>query len=176
MFDGKPTGESIHYHGLGVDGLVNILKASEEPIAAFADTPSADNKRENRIVLVTDVEAKGGLGVVIEEVDTFALKNGNRIKANKAITVYPKNNVSSAMQEAMADDRILYLDEKRSQAHLPIVKGANYPTVGRKADFTNNIRRFWANVKWKKSGRTNFSAESASAELPEWESCHELVT
>ena len=48
--------------------------------------------------------------------------------------------------------------EKRSQTHLPIVKGANYPTVGRKADFANNIRRFWENVKWKKSGKAGYTA------------------
>lgn len=168
IFDGKQTGEGINYHGLDVDGLVNILKASEEPIAAFAASADEGGKRENRIVLVTDVEAKGGLGVVIEEVDTFAHKNGNRIKANKAITVYPKGNASSAIREAAADGRILYLDEKRSQAHLPIAKGSNYPTVGRKADFTDNIRRFWANVKWKKSGKTNFTAQGNTNELPEW--------
>ena len=168
IFDGKQTGEGINYHGLDVDGLVNILKASEEPIAAFAASADEGGKRENRIVLVTDVEAKGGLGVVIEEVDTFAHKNGNRIKANKAITVYPKGNASSAIREAVADGRILYLDEKRSQAHLPIAKGSNYPTVGRKADFTDNIRRFWANVKWKKSGKTNFTAQGNTNELPEW--------
>lgn len=57
-----------------------------------------------------------------------------------------------------ADNRILYLDEKRSQTHLPIVKGSNYPTVGRKADFANNIRRFWENVKWKKSGKAGYTA------------------
>lgn len=168
IFDGKQTGEGINYHGLDVAGLVNILKASEEPIAAFADTATPDNKRENRIVLVTDVEAEGGLGVVIEEVDTKARVNGNRIKANKAITVYTKGNVSSAIQEAAADGRILYLDEKRSQAHLAVRKGANYPTAARKADFTDNIRRFWANVKWKKSGKTNFTAQGNTNELPEW--------
>ena len=147
VFEGKPTVAGINYHGLGLEGLVDILNTSEKPIAAFADTPSKGNKRENRIVLVTDVKAQGGLGVVIEELDTFALKNSNRIKANKAITVYPKGNIQSAIQEAIADDRILYLDEKRSQTHLPIVKGANYPTVGRKADFANNIRRIWENAK-----------------------------
>lgn len=150
MFEGKPTGAGINYHGLCLEGLVDILNTSEKPIAAFADTPSKGNKRENRIVLVTDVKAQGGLGVVIEELDTFALKNSNRIKA---ITVYAKGNIQSAIQEAIADDLILYLDEKRSQTHLPIVKGANYPTVGRKADFANNIRRFWENVKWKNQAR-----------------------
>ena len=166
--DGKPVGQNINYHGLGKDGLIEMLNASENPIAAFADTPSKNNKRENRIVLVTDVKADGGLGVVIEEMDTYALKGGKHIRANKSITVYPKSNVQSAIQEAMADNRILYLDEKRSQAHLPVVKGANYPTVGRKADFTDNIRSFWDNVKWKKSGKTEMIFDSNSKAEPEW--------
>lgn len=160
IFEGKPYGGNINYHGLGVDGLMNILNASENPIAAFVDTPSSNNKRENRIVLVTDVNADGGLGVVIEEMDTKARVDGKRIKANKAITVYPKSNVSSAIQDAIADDRILYLDEKRSQILRPGVKGANYPTAISEADFTNNIRSFWENVKWKKSGSNEYTAES----------------
>ena len=168
IFEGKPYGENINYHGLGVDGLMDILKASENPIAAFVDTPSSNNKRENRIVLVTDVNADGGLGVVIEEMDTKARVDGKRIKANKAITVYPKSNVSSAIQEAIAGDRILYLDEKRSQILRSGGKGANYPTAISEADFANNIRSFWENVKWKKAGKAEFTAESTSEELPEW--------
>ncbi len=81
---------------------------------------------------------------------------------------YSKSNIQYAIQDAIADNRILYLDEKRSQARLPIVKGSNYPTVGRKADFKDNIHRFWKNVNWKKSGRKIFSAESTSEDLPEW--------
>lgn len=166
--DGKPVGQNINYHGLGKNGLIEILNASENPIAAFAAAPNESGKRENRIVLVTDVKADGGLGVVIEEMDTYALKGGKHIRANKSITVYPKSNVQSAIQEAMADNRILYLDEKRSQAHLPVVKGANYPTVGRKADFSNNIRSFWDNVKWKKSGKAEMSFDSNTKTEPEW--------
>ena len=162
VFEGKPTGAGINYHGLGLEGLVDILNASEEPIAAFAASPGEGGKRENRIVLVTDVKAQGGLGVVIEEMDTKARFEGNKIRANKAITVYPKGNIQSAIQEAIADDRILYLDEKRSQAHLAVRKGSNYPTAARKADFANNIRRFWENVKWKKSGNTGYTAESTT--------------
>lgn len=168
VFDGKPTGKNINYHGLDVDGLVKILNASEQPIAAFAAAADESGKRENRIVLVTDVEAKGGLGVVIEEMDTTARSAGDKIKANKAITVYPKGNVSSAIQEAIADHRILYLDEKRSQAHLAVRKGSNYPTVARKADFTDNIRSFWENVKWKNTGKAEYTSESAKKTTPEW--------
>lgn len=34
--DGKPVGQNINYHGLGKNGLIEILNASENPIAAFA--------------------------------------------------------------------------------------------------------------------------------------------
>ena len=113
IYDGKPTGENINYHGLGVDGLIEILNASENPIAAFATAPGESGKRENRIVLVTDVKLDDGFGAVIEEMETVARSSGKQIKANKAITVYPFDNASSAIQEAIADNRILHLDEKK---------------------------------------------------------------
>lgn len=165
IFEGKPYGGNINYHGLGVDGLMEILNASENPIAAFVDAPSSNNKRENRIVLVTDVNADGGLGIVIEEVDTKARTSGRQIRANKAITVYPRNNINFEIQKAIVDNRILYLDKKRSQILRPGRKGANYPTTISEADFTNNIRSFWENVKWKKAGKAEFTAESTSEEL-----------
>lgn len=166
--DGKPVGGKNNYHGLGVDGLIEILNASEQPIAAFAAAPNESRKRENRIVLVTDVKVDGGLGVVIEEMDTKALSNDELKKANKAITVYSKRNARSAIQEAIADGRILYLDEKRSQAHLAGMKGSNYPTAARKADFSDNIRTFWDNVKWKKSGKAEMNFDSNTKTEPEW--------
>lgn len=81
---------------------------------------------------------------------------------------YSKGNIQYAIQDAIADNRILHLDKKRSQILHPGRKGSNYPTVGRKADFKDNIRNFWKNVNWKKSGRKNFSSESTSEDLPEW--------
>ena len=125
IFDGK----EINYHGLGIKGLMDILNASENPVAAFAASPDKKGKRENRIVLVTDIKAQDGYGVVVEEMGTMARASGKRIKANKAITVYPKSNVVAAIDEAVADRRILHLDKKRSQILHSGGKGANYPTT-----------------------------------------------
>lgn len=79
---------------------------------------------------------------------------------------YSKSNIQYAIQDAIADNRILYLDEKRSQARLPIVKGANYPTVGRKADFKDNIRKFWKNVNWKNFGGKIFLPKARPRTFP----------
>mgnify|MGYP004464097219 FL=1 len=166
--DGKPVGQNINYHGLGKDGLIEILNASEQPIAAFADTPSKNNKRENRIVLVTDVKADGGLGVVIEEVDTLARTGGKQARANKSITVYPKSDALNAVSDAAASGRILYIDKKRSHVLHSGRKGANYPTTISEADFSNNIRNFWDNVKWKKSGKAEMNFDSNTKTEPEW--------
>ncbi len=166
--DGKPVGQNINYHGIGKDGLIEILNASENPIAAFADTPSKNNKRENRIVLVTDVKADGGLGVVIEEMDTLARTGGKQVRANKSITVYPKSDALNAVSDAAASGRILYIDKKRSHVLHSGRKGANYPTTISEADFTDNIRSFWDNVKWKKSGKTEMIFDSNSKAEPEW--------
>lgn len=166
--DGKPVGQNINYHGLGKDGLIEILNASEQPIAAFADTPSKNNKRENRIVLVTDVKADGGLGVVIEEMDTLARTGGKQVRANKSITVYPKSDALNAVSDAAASGRILYIDKKRSHVLHSGRKGANYPTTISEADFSNNIRSFWDNVKWKKSGKAEMSFDSNTKTEPEW--------
>lgn len=166
--DGKPVGKNINYHGLGKNGLIEILNASENPIAAFADTPSKNNKRENRIVLVTDVKADGGLGVVIEEMDTLARTGGKQVRANKSITVYPKSDALNAVSDAAASGRILYIDKKRSHVLHSGRKGANYPTTISEADFSNNIRSFWDNVKWKKSGKAEMSFDSNTKTEPEW--------
>lgn len=168
IFDGKPTGKGINYHGLGIKGLMDILNASENPVAAFAASPDEKGKRENRIVLVTDVRVQGGYGVVIEEMDTMARASGSQKSANKVITVYSKNDIAAATDYAIADGRILHLDKKRSQILRPGRKGSNYPTTISEADFKDNIRNFWKNVNWKKSGRKNFSSESTSEDLPEW--------
>lgn len=166
--DGKPVGKNINYHGLGKDGLIEILNASEQPIAAFAAAPNESGKRENRIVLVTDVKADGGLGVVIEEMDTLARTGGKQVRANKSITVYPKSDALNAISDAAASGRILYIDKKRSHVLHSGRKGSNYPTTISEADFSNNIRSFWDNVKWKKSGKAEMSFDSNTKTEPEW--------
>ena len=149
-------------HGLGKDGLLRALVASEKPVAAFADTGNEGGKRENNIVLVTDelaktsAEEKGRYIVVVEALDVEGNRNGKRIDANKVVTTFDRAALQSDILQAAADGRLLFLDKKRSQDILAGVPAANSPTAMREADFKNNIRNFWANVNWKKSGRKTF--------------------
>lgn len=156
--------EGVNYHGLGKDGLLRALVASENPVAAFAATGDEKSKRTDRLVLVTDEASKEGQLVVVETFNTEGNRNGKRIDANKVITSYGRTALQSDILQAAADGRLLFLDKKRSQDILAGVPASNSPGAMREADFKNNIRNFWANVNWKKSGRENFLSGAAEQE------------
>lgn len=155
-----------HYHGIGKEDFIEILEKSENPVAAFAAPPDEDgNSRHNRIVLVTDkiindVENGGeGYAVVVEEVDTKGRLEGKQIRVNKAITVYPRAQIEVDINQAIADGRILDIKTKKDQLSAGR-RGSNPQATIRQTDLTNNIARFWANVKWEKSKNKIFSAEA----------------
>ena len=178
----KKFDPKLNYHGLGKQGLIEILTASEEPIAAFAAPHGEDgNDRDDRIVLVTEQKVNGENAVVIEAVEDFAFKKGKRIKANKTITAYPRTQIAADIKRAADEKRLLFLDKKRSQdisASRPGslsaatvrssagVRGSNSLGAMRESDFKNNIDLFWKNVKWKKAGKTTFTLDNTKAESP----------
>ena len=149
--------EGVNYHGLGKDGLLRALVASEKTVAAFADTGNEGGKRENNIVLVTDeiaktsAEEKGRNIVVVEALDVEGNRNGKRIDANKVITTFDRAALQSDILKAAAEGRLLYLDKKRSQALNAGTRAANWREAIRSVDFDNNIRRFLQDVKWEKT-------------------------
>lgn len=150
--------QNVNYHGLGADGLQRVLNASENPVAAFADTAGANGKRASNIVLVTGEAGKGGPIVVIETLNTKGTLNGKRIDANKVITSYDRAALISDLEAAASDGRLLYLDKKRSQAALAGVPAANSLAAIQGGDFTTNIRNFIAGVKWEKSGASSYTS------------------
>ena len=153
--------QNVNYHGLGADGLQRVLNASENPVAAFADTAGANGKRASNIVLVTGEAGKGGPIVVIETLNTKGTLNGKRIDANKVITSYDRAALISDLEAAASDGRLLYLDKKRSQAALAGVPAANSLAAIQGGDFTTNIRNFIAGVKWEKSGASSYTSGAA---------------
>ena len=153
--------QNVNYHGLGADGLQRVLNASENPIAAFADTAGANGKRASNIVLVTGEAGKGGPIVVIETLNTKGTLNGKRIDANKVITSYDRAALISDLEAAASDGRLLYLDKKRSQAALAGVPAANSLAAIQGGDFITNIRNFIAGVKWEKSGASSYTSGAA---------------
>ena len=156
-----------NYHGLGKDTFLEVLARSEEPIVAFASrADNSGNKRQNRIVLVTDklvtdIETgKSEYAVAVTEVDTRSLVGGKRVKANKTITVYPMARLASDIQEAAAEGRLLDITKKGEQI-LAGVRGSNPQAAIQKSVLKKNIANFWANVKWN-SANAQTTSSSAS--------------
>lgn len=157
--DGQPTGGNIHYHGLGVDTVYEILNRAEEPLAAYASTDEADNEHGKRIVIVTDVDVNGDLGVVVVEPDLMARKDGGRIAANKSITLYSKRSITKAVQEAYDQNRLLYINKKSGHRFNSGRQGSNRPMAISENVRKKNIQQFWGNVKWR--GLKNSGAATA---------------
>lgn len=151
---------NTNYHGLGRDGLLRALEASENPVAAFAAVPSEKGKRANSIVLVTNEIGPDGNIVVVEALGAESHVNGKRIDANKVITSYDRATLAQDIAEAAADGRILFVDKKRSQNLLAGTPGSNSLEAIQEADFKTNIRNFMANVNWENSGRTSYTSGS----------------
>ena len=160
--------EGTNYHGLGKDGLLDVLRSSEEPVAAFAYTADEKGKRANRIVLVTDEVRAGKNIAVIEELETKGYRGGQRIDANKVITSYDRGTLVDDIVKAAADGRLLHLDKKRSQALNAGTRAANWREAIRSVDFDNNIRRFLQDVKWKKTENLAKTYVSGKDTVPEW--------
>lgn len=152
--------EDLNYHGMGADGLIRALEASENPIAAFAAVGDEYGKRASSIVLVTDERGPDGNVVVVETLGTHGQIRGRRIDANKVITSYDRAALASDIAQAAADGRLLHLDEKRSQPLFAGAPASNSRAAIRKVDFNTNIRNFMANVKWENSGQEKYTAES----------------
>ena len=148
--------KNANYHGLGINGLMNALEASENPVAAFADTGDEKGKRTGNIVLVTDQTGADGNIVVIEAVNAAAHLRGKYIEANKVITTYDRRTLANDIMQAAIDGRLMHLDKKRSHPILAGGPAANSQGTIQAVDFNKNIQDFWSNVKWEKSGKTDY--------------------
>ena len=148
--------KNANYHGLGISGLMEALEASENPVAAFADTGDEKGKRTGNIVLVTDQTGADGNIVVIEAVNAEAYLQGKYIEANKVVTSYDRRALANDIMQAAIDGRLMHLDKKRSQRILAGSPAANSQGTIQAVDFNKSIQDFWANVKWEKSGKTDY--------------------
>lgn len=163
--ENRHDGDSdIHYHDLGVDGLIDALSASENPIIAFENFAAEGRKkngRENRIVLITEAKTdKNEYIVVTMEVNAKARLNNKRIEANKVVTAFGRDYVQGLIHKAVGENKIMYADKKRS--HL-VSGGTDLMWFsGRNYDFKDNIQKFWDNVNYLQNKRPVMTSTETS--------------
>lgn len=141
--------KNINYHGLGAEGMLEILEKSENPVAAFVSKPGEKGSRRNRLVLVTDKEINGGTAVVVEEIETRGKYKNKLLDVNKVITAYERDKVANDIETAAATGKLLFLDKKRSQSLNAGNQGSNSQGTMQSSDFQTNIQNFLADVKWE---------------------------
>lgn len=156
--------KNTNYHGLGADGLLEILEKSENPVAAFVSKPGEKGSRRNRLVLVTDKEINGGTAVVVEEIGTRGKYKNKLLDVNKVITAYERDKVANDIETAAATGKLLFLDKKRSQSLNAGNQGSNSQGTMQSSDFQTNIQNFLADVKWESGAYDKKVSESVPAE------------
>lgn len=156
--------KNTNYHGLGPDGLLEILEKSENPVAAFVSKPGEKGSRRNRLVLVTDKEINGGTAVVVEEIETRGKYKNKLLDVNKVITAYERDKVANDIETAAATGKLLFLDKKRSQSLNAGNQGSNSQGTMQSSDFQTNIQNFLADVKWESGAYDKKVSESGPVE------------
>lgn len=156
--------KNTNYHGLGADGLLEILEKSENPVAAFVSKPGEKGSRRNRLVLVTDKEINGGTAVVVEEIGTRGKYKNKLLNVNKVITAYERDKVANDIETAAATGKLLFLDKKRSQSLNAGNQGSNSQGTMQSSDFQTNIQNFLADVKWESGAYDKKVSESGPVE------------
>ncbi len=163
----------LNYHGLGAELLYESLVASENPVVAFVSENEYNEKtgkaidRSDRLVLVTDKVKDGNNIVVVTEMETPGTVDGGQETVNKDVTVYDRNTLLSDISKAIADNRLLHYDKKRSHTITAGKPASNSLGTIQKVDFEANISQFWGNVKFKRAKtKIKLEAEPKDNETP----------
>ena len=161
--------KDLHYHNLGKQGLLETLNASEEPIMIIVPREGNRGIMWDRLLLITDKKDIDGSTIgVIQTLDVRSNVNKKYIKSNKVITTYGNTDIDLMIEEAKRNNRVLYMDKKRSQM-LGNVGRRLSPAEYTKIDFEKNIQQFWDNFNYlrKKDGKNILEKErEASKNYP----------
>ena len=161
--------KDLHYHNLGKQGLLETLNASEEPLMIIVPREGNRGIMWDRLLLITDKKDIDGSTIgVIQTLDVRSNVNKKYIKSNKVITTYGNTDIDLMIEEAKRNNRVLYMDKKRSQM-LGNVGRRLSPAEYTKIDFEENIQQFWDNFNYlrKKDGKNILEKErEASKNYP----------
>ena len=129
-------------HGLTPDMIISAVHALENPVCIFQS-----DSAPQRIIAVTDVRDENGKLIIIPiEPNCNAMyRDMPQLQVNLATSLYGKQ-IERKIEQAMADKRLLFADEKRSRTCLS--SQVQFPGIEGIAEllYTNNIARYIKDV------------------------------
>lgn len=154
--------KNVNYHGLGKQALLDVFEAIKEPAVLiksnikendldFVAVTNVMDQKKNPVMAAIKPNGKGYINCI--EIDT-----------NVLLSAYGKDNVSNYIRSAMKENRILYVDQLKSQEMMQI-PGVQFPNNLLSLDFTETLTRFREKVKENRriSFDKNSQAEETSA-------------
>lgn len=127
-------GESIHHHGLSLEQIKGIPTELTDPVLIY-DSLS----RNDSIVVVTSTVDKDNMPIIaVIRPNGQAHYNLEVIDSNFLTSIYGRNNFENQVNQAIEDDKLLFINKEKSQElfrvlGLQLSKGVN------SLDFVNHI-------------------------------------
>ncbi len=119
-------GEAVHHHGLTVNQIKDISNLLADPVMVY-DSLSKDNS----IVIVTSELDQDKCPIIaVIQPNGNARYNLEVVPSNFMLSVYGRNNFEDQLDNAINDDKILYINKNKSQMlfsvlGLQLSKGLN---------------------------------------------------
>lgn len=164
--DGKYSRKQ-NYHNLGADILSQLPKAMRNPAIIVKST---NDTSDARFVAVTMMNDRAGNPIMAAVEVNAEVKNnqGEWLDVNLVLSSYGKDNLSSYVNKAYKDNRILYVNKTNSQQIMG-VPSVQFRGGVISADYTNNLRvyRQIVNENQENKPRTSRKVDNQGNKLTE---------
>lgn len=103
---------SRHNHNLSVDKIKKIPEALQDPVLVYDSL----EKDKDAVVVVTDMLDSNKKPIIcVLKPDGNGMYNGQSISSNFALSIYPRNNLNSQINRAFYGNKLLYINNEKSQ-------------------------------------------------------------
>lgn len=132
----KPRNDISHHHGLTVEQVKQLPEILEKP-AIIMDSL----KRNDSIVVISDVFDDYGQPIIVSvKIDGTGMYELKKLDSNFITSVYGKSGIDNMIKIGMKEDKILYIDNKKSHNLFSFAR-VQFPRALNKYDFDTIIHK-----------------------------------
>ena len=132
----KPRNDIRHHHGLTVEQVKQLPEILEKP-AIIMDSL----KRNDSIVVISDVFDDYGQPIIVSvKIDGTGMYELKKLDSNFITSVYGKSGIDNMIKIGMKEDKILYIDNKKSHNLFSFAR-VQFPRALNKYDFDTIIHK-----------------------------------
>lgn len=106
--------EEEHFHGLGLRTMLDVPRMMLSP-AMIIDAASTSMRQDAIVMVLAGVDRDRNPLTAIIKPDGRSIHGGRPIDSNHLLTVYGKTNFETFLKRSVAEDRVLFVDERKTE-------------------------------------------------------------